>query len=36
MWIRIGFIADPDLAFCLEADPDPESPTNADPDPGQT
>jgi hypothetical protein len=31
LWIRIGFNADPDPAFCLDADPDPESQTNADP-----
>jgi hypothetical protein len=34
MWIRIGFNADPDLGFHLNADedPDPVSKTNADPD----
>jgi hypothetical protein len=37
MWIRIGFNADPDPAFCLRADPDPAAkPTYADPDPSQT
>ncbi len=36
--IRIGFNADPDPAFYLNADPDPDpgSQTNADPDPRQT
>jgi hypothetical protein len=34
--IRIGFIADPDPAFYLNADPDPGSQTNADLDRGQT
>ncbi len=40
LWICIGFPADPDPAFYLNADPDPDpgSKTNADavPDPGQT
>ena len=38
LWIRIGFNADPDLAFYRNADPDPDpgSQTSADPDPGQT
>jgi hypothetical protein len=36
MWIRIGFNADPDLAFYLNLDPNPGRQTNADPDPGQT
>jgi hypothetical protein len=33
MWIRIGFNADPDLAFYLNLDPNLGSQTNADPDP---
>jgi hypothetical protein len=33
--IRIGFSADPDQAFYLNADQDPRSQTNADPDSGQ-
>ncbi len=35
LWIRIGFIADPDPAFFLHSDldTDPGSQTNADPDP---
>jgi hypothetical protein len=35
LWIRIGFNANPDAAFYLNAypDPDPGSQTNADPDP---
>ncbi len=38
LWIRIGFNADPDPAFYLNADLHPGSQTNADPDlvPGQT
>jgi hypothetical protein len=38
LWIRIGFNADPDPAFYLNAVPDPGSQTNADPnlDPCQT
>ncbi len=34
LWIRIGFNADPDPDFYLDADPDPDpgSQTNADPD----
>jgi hypothetical protein len=35
-WIRIGFTADPDPAFYLNADSDPGSKTNAAPDTGQT
>jgi hypothetical protein len=37
LWIRIGFNANPDPAFYLNADPDLWSKTNAgaDPDPGQ-
>jgi hypothetical protein len=36
--VRIGFNADPDPAFYLNADPDPDpvSQINADADPGQT
>jgi hypothetical protein len=34
--IRIGFIADPDPAFYLNADREHGSQINADPDPGQT
>jgi hypothetical protein len=33
LWIRIGFVADPDPAFYLNEDPGPGSHTNADPDP---
>ncbi len=38
LWIRLGFIAEPDAAFYLNVDPDPESETNTepDPDPGHT
>jgi hypothetical protein len=39
LWIRIGFNADPDPAFCLNADPDPGAKLKrirADPYPGQT
>jgi hypothetical protein len=38
LWIRNGFSADADPAFCLNTDPGPGSHTNADPDPdpGQT
>jgi hypothetical protein len=39
LWIRIGFKADLDPAFYVNADPDPGSQTNADqadPDPGRT
>ncbi len=36
MCIRIGFNADQNLAYYLNADPDPESQNNADPDTGQT
>ncbi len=38
LWIRIGFNADPDLAFFFNVDPDPGNKTNAvaDPDLGQT
>jgi hypothetical protein len=35
LWILIGFSADSDRAFYLNADPDPGSQTNADPDPVQ-
>ncbi len=31
MWIRIGFIADPDPDLYLNVDPDPGSQTNTDP-----
>jgi hypothetical protein len=34
VWIRIGFSAEPDPAFYVNADPDPEIQINADP--GQT
>jgi hypothetical protein len=36
LWIRIGFNANPDPAFYLNAELDPGSQTNADPDPDQT
>jgi hypothetical protein len=40
LWIRIGFNADPDPAFYLDADPDPDAGSqidaDPDPDPGQT
>ncbi len=36
MRIRIGFSANPDPAFYLNAYPKPGSQTNANPDPGQT
>jgi hypothetical protein len=36
LWIRMGFNANPDPAFYLNADLDPGSQTNVDPDPDQT
>ncbi len=35
LWIRIGFMAEPDSAF-YDTDPDSVSKTNADPDRGQS
>jgi hypothetical protein len=37
LWVRFGFLTDPDTAFFLNADQDSKgSETNEDPNPGQT